>query len=109
MFSKKLKTAALAIVAAGAFAGSAQASVIDFDDVRLPSLGYDFGGRDLAFGEPVDSGEIHFHHENGGRSGRTCSARSISTTPTAPVAGCGWSTTTTPATWLQTEYGGGSA
>ncbi len=67
MFSKKLITAALAIAAVGAFAGSAQASVIDYDDVRLTSLDYDFGGSGFAFAEPVGSGEIHFHHENGGR------------------------------------------
>ena len=66
MFSKKLMTAALAIAAAGAFAGSAQASVVDYDDVRLTSLDYDFGGSGFAFAEPVGSGEIHFHHENGG-------------------------------------------
>ena len=66
MFSKKLMTAALAIAAAGAFAGSAQASVIDYDDVKLTSVGYDFGGSGYAFGEPTGSGEIHFHHENGG-------------------------------------------
>jgi hypothetical protein len=67
MFSRKLMTAALAVVAAGAFAGSAQASVIDYDDVRLTSVGYDFGGDGFALGEPVGSGEIHFHHENGGQ------------------------------------------
>ena len=47
MFSKKLMTAALAIAAAGVFAGSAQASVIDYDDVRLTSIGYDFGDSGL--------------------------------------------------------------
>lgn len=65
MFSKTLKTAALALAIAGAFAGSAQATVIDYDDVRLTSLDYDFGGSGFAFAEPVGSGEIHFHHEGG--------------------------------------------
>ena len=67
MFSKTLKTITLAVLAAGAFAGSAQASTVDFDDVRLTSVGYDFGGSGFALGEPVGSGEIHFHHENGGQ------------------------------------------
>ncbi len=66
MFSKKLMTAALAIAAAGAFAGSAQASVIDYDDVKLTAVSYDFGDAGYAFGEPTGSGDLHFHHESGG-------------------------------------------
>jgi hypothetical protein len=67
MFSRKLMTAALAVIATGALAASAQASTVDFDDVRLTSVGYDFGESGFAFGEPTNSGEIHFHHENGGQ------------------------------------------
>ena len=66
MFSKMLKTTAVSIIAAGALAGSAQASVIDTDDVRLLSTGYDFGGSTWGIGSPTGDGEIHFHHESGG-------------------------------------------
>ena len=66
MFSKTLKTITLAALATGALAGSAQASVIDYDDVRLTATSYDFGSTGYAFGEPTGSGEIHFHHESGG-------------------------------------------
>jgi hypothetical protein len=65
MFSTKLKTAALALVTAGLFAGSAQAAVIDTDDVKLTSTGYDFGSSGFALGAPTGSGEIHFHLESG--------------------------------------------
>jgi hypothetical protein len=65
MFSWKLKTAILAILAAGAIAGSAQASVIDTDSVKLVSTGYDFGSSSWALGAPTGSGEVHFHHEGG--------------------------------------------
>jgi hypothetical protein len=67
MISRKLKTITLAVLAAGAFSGTAQASVVDYDDARLTSTGYDFGGSGFAFGEPVGSGDLHFHHENGGQ------------------------------------------
>ena len=66
MFSKKLMTAALAIAAAGTFAGSAQASVIDYDGVKLDVRRLRLRRLDYAFGEPDGSGELHFHHENGG-------------------------------------------
>jgi len=66
MFSKMLKIASASIVVSGALAGSAQASVIDTDSVRLLSTGYDFGGSTWGIGSPTGSGEIHFHHESGG-------------------------------------------
>jgi hypothetical protein len=65
MFSWKLKTAILAILAAGTIAGSAQASVIDTDSVKLVSTGYDFGSSGWALGAPTGLGEVHFHHEGG--------------------------------------------
>jgi hypothetical protein len=65
MFSTKLTTAVLALAGAGLFAGSAQAAVIDTDDVKLTSTGYDFGGSGFALGAPTGSGEIHFHLEGG--------------------------------------------
>jgi hypothetical protein len=66
MFSKKLMTAVLAIAAAGAFTGSAQASIIDYDAVKLTAVDYDFGSSGYAFAEPTGSGDLHFHHESGG-------------------------------------------
>jgi hypothetical protein len=65
MFSRKLTTAALTFAAAGLFAGSAQAAVIDTDSVKQTSTGYDFGGLTFVAGAPTGSGEIHFHLEGG--------------------------------------------
>jgi hypothetical protein len=65
MFSRTLKIAALALATAGVFAGSAQASVIDTDDVILTSVGFDVGDNTFSGGAPTGPGEIHFHHENG--------------------------------------------
>lgn len=65
MFSRKLTTAALSLAAAGLFAGSAQAAVIDTDAVKQTSTGYDFGGTTFVLGAPTGSGEIHFHLEGG--------------------------------------------
>ena len=65
MFSRKLTTAALTLAAAGLFAGSAQAAVIDTDSVKLTSTGYDFGGSTFLASGPTGSGEIHFHLEGG--------------------------------------------
>lgn len=65
MLSRTLKTITIAAIAAGVFAGSASASVVDYDDVKLTSTGYDFGENGFAFGEPTNAGDLHFHHENG--------------------------------------------
>ncbi len=65
MFSRKLTTTVITLAAAGLFAGSAQAVVIDTDDVKLTSTGYDFGSSGFALGAPTGSGEIHFHLESG--------------------------------------------
>jgi hypothetical protein len=55
----------LAIAATGVFAGSAQAVVVDNDDVVLNSVGYDYGGSTWVGPNPSGAAEIHFHHENG--------------------------------------------
>jgi hypothetical protein len=65
MFSRKLTTTVFALATAGLFAGSAQAAVIDTDDLKLTSTGYDFGSSGFALGAPTGSGEIHFHLESG--------------------------------------------
>src|SRR4051812_14952696 len=65
MFSRTLKTAALAIAATGVFAASANASVFDTDSVHLESVGFDVGDNTFSGGAPTGDGEIHFHHENG--------------------------------------------
>lgn len=65
MFSRKLKVVALAVVATGALAGSAQAVIVDEDPVRQTSEGYDFGGNAWGLGAPTNSGDLHFHHEGG--------------------------------------------
>jgi hypothetical protein len=64
MFSRKLIAAAVTIAAAGTFAGSAQASIIDIDEPLLQSIGYDFG-KGWTGPNPTGPGELHFHHENG--------------------------------------------
>jgi hypothetical protein len=65
MFSRTLKTAALAIAATGVFAASANASVFNTQSVHLESVGFDFGDDTFSGGAPTGNGEIHFHHANG--------------------------------------------
>ena len=65
MLSRTLKTAVLALIAAGTLAGSAQAAVVNTDNVKLTGTGYDFGGSFWAAGAPTGNGEVHWHYENG--------------------------------------------
>ena len=54
--SRLLRTAVISAVAlfgAGASASAAQAVVIDSDNVKITTTGYDFGGYDWAAGVPI--------------------------------------------------------
>lgn len=43
----------------------AGAVIVQEDDVKLTSSGYDFGGETWVAGAPTGKGELHWHHENG--------------------------------------------
>jgi hypothetical protein len=53
MLSRTLKTAALALIAAGPIAGSAQAAVVNTDNFKLTGTGEDLGGSFWAAGAPT--------------------------------------------------------
>jgi hypothetical protein len=63
MFSRTL-TLVLAATAAAAFAGSAQAAVIDTDSVELNGTGYDFGNSTFIAGSPTGGGDLEFDFSN---------------------------------------------
>jgi hypothetical protein len=65
MLATTLKTLALGLISAATLAGSAQAAIVSTSDVKLTSVGYDFGGDGWAAGAPTGNGELHFHFENG--------------------------------------------
>jgi hypothetical protein len=65
MFRSTVKTAVAAALAVGAFAASAEASIVDRDGVLLTTTGYDFGGEDWGIGSPMGAGDLHFHHDDG--------------------------------------------
>ena len=66
MPTKKLLTTVCRL-AAGTFAGPAQAAMIDGDGFKLTSSGYDFGAWYWwAYGEPDGVGALFWNHENGG-------------------------------------------
>jgi hypothetical protein len=54
----------LSFVAAGLLAGSAQATVVDKDDVKLTSAGYDFGSYSSIAGNPTGAGTLRWRHED---------------------------------------------
>ena len=85
MLSRTLKTAVVALIAAGPLAGSAQATVVDTDDVKLTDTGYDFGGLVLA-GRPTGYGRSTGTTRTA-ISDRICTASSTSTTRTARAGG----------------------
>jgi hypothetical protein len=72
MFRNKL-IGALAVLAAtaasAAFSGTAQAAEVDFDDVDMTSVGFDFGSGDGDWtawnGEPDHWGDLMWSYENG--------------------------------------------
>lgn len=65
MFSKKLKAAVLTIAGFGVLAGSAHASVIDTDPVKLTAKSVDFGDDWWGVGGPLGSGELSFKYSGG--------------------------------------------
>jgi hypothetical protein len=65
MTRRKLTLALAAVAATMAFAGTAQASVIDTDSVKLTGTGYDFGNGTLIAGSPTGSGDLKFDYTGG--------------------------------------------
>jgi hypothetical protein len=65
MTSRKLTLALAAVAATMAFAGTAQASVIDTDSVKLTGTDYDFGNGTLVAGSPTGSGDLKFDYTGG--------------------------------------------
>ena len=65
MTRRKLTIALAAAAATMAFAGSAQASVIDTDGVRLTGTGYDFGNGTFVAGAPTGDGDLKFDYTGG--------------------------------------------
>jgi hypothetical protein len=65
MTRRKLTIALAAAAATMAFSGSAQASVIDTDGVRLTGTGYDFGNATFVAGAPTGDGDLKFDYTGG--------------------------------------------
>jgi hypothetical protein len=59
------RTLGLAIAATAAFAGPAQAAVIDTDRPKLTETGYDFGNGTFVAGAPTGGGRLEFALKNG--------------------------------------------
>ena len=64
MVSRTL-TVGLAVAASAAFAGPAQAAVIDTDRPKLTGTGYDFGNGTFVAGSPTGGGRLEFALKNG--------------------------------------------
>ena len=68
MDTRKL-TATIAVLtataAAALFAGTAQASMIDDDEVRQTSTGFDLGNGGFALGEPTGSADLDWFYDGG--------------------------------------------
>ena len=64
MVSKTL-TLGLTVAATVAFAGPAQASVVDTDRPELNGTGYDFGNGTFVAGSPTRGGRLEFDLSNG--------------------------------------------
>jgi hypothetical protein len=65
MTRRKLTLALTAAAATMAFAGSAQAAVIDTDSVKLTGTGYDFGNATFVAGAPTGGGDLKFDYTGG--------------------------------------------
>src|SRR5688572_18390280 len=64
MVSRTL-TVGLAVAATAAFAGPAQAAVIDTDRPKLTGTGYDFGNGTFVAGSPTGGGRLEFALKDG--------------------------------------------
>jgi hypothetical protein len=65
MFKRKLTAVALALVATGVLAGTANAAVVDTDPVQLLSDGYDFGDSTFSGTGPTGYGSLAFEYTGG--------------------------------------------
>lgn len=54
-----------ATAAAALFSGTAQAAMIDDDDVRQMSTGFDLGNGGFALGEPTGSADLDWFYDGG--------------------------------------------
>ncbi len=59
--------ATLAMTAGGsvAGAGAAQAAIVDYDNVELETVNFDFGSSGWVLSEPSGPGDLHWHHTGG--------------------------------------------